>query len=152
MRLWLVAVGKSRPGPARALFEEYRDRLTSPFTLREVVTTKRVEGDELKRLEAGLLLEALPPGCTLVALDERGKALPSADFAHRLGTWRDQGTADLAFIIGGADGLDESVRRRAQLLLAFGPMTWPHMMVRGMLTEQLYRAQQILAGHPYHRV
>lgn len=152
MRLWLVAVGKSRPGPARALFDEYRERLTFPFTLREVVVAKRVEGDELKRLEAAALLQAVPPGCTLVALDERGRALASPDFAARVGTWRDQGVADLAFVIGGADGLDDSVRQRAQMLLAFGPMTWPHMLVRGMLTEQLYRAQQILAGHPYHRV
>ncbi|MBB6254707.1 rRNA large subunit m3Psi methyltransferase RlmH [Nitrospirillum iridis] len=87
-----------------------------------------------------------------MALDERGKALPSEAFARQVGAWRDGGVADLAFVIGGADGLAEEVRRRASLLIAFGPMTWPHMMVRGMLAEQLYRAQQILAGHPYHRV
>ncbi|MDZ5646275.1 23S rRNA (pseudouridine(1915)-N(3))-methyltransferase RlmH [Nitrospirillum sp. BR 11828] len=152
MRVWLIAVGRSRPGPARDLFEEYKGRITWPFTLREVECRKRVEGDELKRLEAQLLLEAIPPGATLVAMDERGKALPSEAFARQVGTWRDGGVADLAFVIGGADGLAEEVRRRASLLIAFGPMTWPHMMVRGMLAEQLYRAQQILAGHPYHRV
>ncbi|MFM2045049.1 MAG: hypothetical protein RLY86_3625 [Pseudomonadota bacterium] len=152
MRLWLAAVGRAKPGPARDLFEEYRTRLTWPLSLKEVETRKRVEGAELKRLEAELLLAAVPDGATLIALDERGKALPSPDFAARIGAWRDQGVQDLAFIIGGADGLAEEVRQRAHLLLAFGPMTWPHMMVRGMLAEQIYRAQQILAGHPYHRV
>ncbi|WP_119678039.1 23S rRNA (pseudouridine(1915)-N(3))-methyltransferase RlmH [Indioceanicola profundi] len=151
MRLWLAAVGRAKPGPARDLFEEYQGRLGWPLTLREVEVKKRVEGEELKRLEAELLLAAIPAGAKLVALDERGRALPSSDFAARIGAWRDQGTADIAFVIGGADGLAEEVRRRADLLLAFGPMTWPHMMVRGMLAEQLYRAQQILAGHPYHR-
>jgi len=151
MRLWLAAVGRARPGPARDLFEEYRARLTWPLTLREVEVRKRVEGEELKRLEAELLLAAIPPGAVLVALDERGRSLPSVDFAARLGAWRDQGAGDIAFVIGGADGLDESIRRRADLLIAFGAMTWPHMLVRGMLAEQIYRAQQILSGHPYHR-
>jgi 23S rRNA (pseudouridine1915-N3)-methyltransferase len=86
-----------------------------------------------------------------VALDERGKALPSEAFAAKIGDWRDRGAGDLAFLIGGADGHGDAVRARADFLLAFGPMTWPHMLVRGMLAEQLYRAQQILAGHPYHR-
>lgn len=152
MRLWLAAVGRAKPGPARDLFEEYKARLSWPFTLREVETKKRLEGDELKRAEAELLLAALPAGATLVALDERGRMMGSADFAARVGQWRDGGIGDLAFIIGGADGLDESIRQKAALVLAFSPMTWPHMMVRGMLAEQLYRAQQIIAGHPYHRV
>ncbi|HYE52301.1 MAG TPA: 23S rRNA (pseudouridine(1915)-N(3))-methyltransferase RlmH [Azospirillaceae bacterium] len=151
MRLWLAAIGRARPGPARDLFEEYRSRLSWPLTLREIEPKKKVEGEELKRLEAQLLLEAVPPGATLVALDERGRALSSGDFAAKVGAWRDGGVADLAFVIGGADGLAEEVRRRAALLLAFGTMTWPHMLVRGMLAEQIYRAQQILAGHPYHR-
>ncbi|MFC7333403.1 23S rRNA (pseudouridine(1915)-N(3))-methyltransferase RlmH [Rhodocista pekingensis] len=151
MRLWLAAVGRARPGPVRDLFEEYRGRLSWSLTLKEVEARKRVEGEELKRLEADLLLAAVPPGAILVALDERGQMLASDAFARRLGTWRDQGSPDIAFVIGGADGLAEEVRRRADLLLAFGPMTWPHMLVRGMLAEQIYRAQQILAGHPYHR-
>lgn len=151
MRLWLAAVGRARPGPVRDLFEEYRGRLGWSLTLKEVEARKKVEGEELKRLEADLLLAAVPPAAILVALDERGQMLASDAFARRLGTWRDQGSPDIAFVIGGADGLAEEVRRRADLLLAFGPMTWPHMLVRGMLAEQIYRAQQILAGHPYHR-
>lgn len=151
MRLWLAAVGRARGGPARDLYEEYAGRLTWPLTLKEVEVKKRLPPDELKRQEAELLLAAIPAGATVVALDERGKTMDSAAFAQRIGAWRDGGVADLAFLIGGADGHGEAVRRRADLLLAFGPMTWPHMLVRGMLTEQIYRAQQILAGHPYHR-
>lgn len=152
MRLWLAAVGKAKPGAARDLFDEYKARITWPFQLREVETKKRLEGEELKRAEAELLLTAIPAGATIVALDERGRMMGSEDFAARMGQWRDAAVGDLAFIIGGADGLDPSVRQKAALVLAFSPMTWPHMMVRGMLAEQVYRAQQILAGHPYHRV
>ena len=151
MRLWLAAVGRARGGPARDLYEEYAGRLGWPLTLREVEVKKRLSSDELKRQEAELLLAAIPAGATIVALDERGTALSSAAFAQRVGGWRDSGVGDLAFLIGGADGHGEEVRKRASFLLAFGPATWPHMMVRGMLAEQLYRAQQILAGHPYHR-
>mgnify|MGYP000862980659 CR=1 FL=1 len=152
MKLWLAAVGRARGGPARDLFDEYAGRLTWPFTLREVEVKKRLSSDELKRQEADLLLAAVPAGATIVALDERGRMLDSPAFAHKIGQWRDSGVGDLAFLIGGADGHGEAVRQRADVLMAFGPMTWPHMLVRGMLTEQLYRAQQILAGHPYHRV
>lgn len=152
MRLWLAAVGRARPGPARDLYEEYASRLGWPLTLREVEVKKRLSSDELKRQEAELLLAAIPQGATVVALDERGKTMGSALFAEKIGVWRDRGVGDLAFVIGGADGHGDAVRARADLLLAFGPMTWPHMMVRGMVAEQIYRAQQILAGHPYHRV
>lgn len=151
MRLWLAAVGRSRGGPTRDLFDEYVGRLEWPFTLKEVEVKKRLSSDELKRQEAELLLAAVPAGAIVVALDERGKALPSEAFAAKIGDWRDRGAGDLAFLIGGADGHGDAVRARADFLLAFGPMTWPHMLVRGMLAEQLYRAQQILAGHPYHR-
>ncbi|WP_207456908.1 23S rRNA (pseudouridine(1915)-N(3))-methyltransferase RlmH [Azospirillum sp. SYSU D00513] len=151
MRLWLAAVGRSRAGPARDLYEEYAGRLSWPLTLREVEVKKRLPPDELKRQEAELLLAAIPANALVVALDERGKALDSAGFAAKIGAWRDQGASDIAFLIGGADGHGDAVRARADLLLGLGAMTWPHMLVRGMLAEQLYRAQQILAGHPYHR-
>jgi 23S rRNA (pseudouridine1915-N3)-methyltransferase len=96
-------------------------------------------------------LPAKAGGLVVVALDERGKALASEAFARRIAGWRDGGAQDLAFLIGGADGHAPAVRERADFLLSLGPMTWPHLMVRAMLAEQLYRAQQILAGHPYHR-
>jgi 23S rRNA (pseudouridine1915-N3)-methyltransferase len=152
LRIHLIAVGRARQGPERALYEHFAGRLTAwPLALREVEPRGRVPANRLKAAEAEAILAALPGGATLVALDEAGKSLASADFAARIGRWRDDAVADLAFVIGGADGLDDSVRRRADLVLSFGRATWPHMLVRGMLAEQLYRAQQILAGHPYHR-
>jgi 23S rRNA (pseudouridine1915-N3)-methyltransferase len=92
-----------------------------------------------------------PPGAVTVALDERGQPLSSAAFAARLGAWRDAGVREARFLIGAADGLSDTERAAADLLLAFGPATWPHLLVRAMLAEQLYRATTILAGHPYHR-
>src|SRR5690606_18149242 len=97
-----------------------------------------------------LLLKAAPPGALIVALDERGRALDSAGFAAQLARWRDAGR-DLAFLIGGADGLDDEVRAKAGFLLSLGPMTWPHQLARVLLAEQLWRAYSILSGHPYHR-
>jgi 23S rRNA (pseudouridine1915-N3)-methyltransferase len=105
----------------------------------------------LKRREAELILAALPARSRLVALDASGGSWSSPEFAERLAQWRDSGVPELAFAIGGAEGLDRPVLDRATAVLSLGPMTWPHRLVRGMLLEQLYRAQQILAGHPYHR-
>ena len=98
-----------------------------------------------------MLLAALPPGARLVALDERGAAWSSIELANRLAGWRDAGSSAVAFAIGGADGLGSAVIERADAVLSLGKMTWPHLLVRGMLLEQLYRAQQISTGHPYHR-
>lgn len=152
MRLWLVAVGRSRGGVWAALWDEYRRRLHWPMEVREVEVKRRTAGaEDLRRREAELLAAALPAAATVVALDERGIMLSSEAFAGRIRGWRDGGVDDLAFVIGGADGLDEGIRRRAGLVMSLGPMTWPHLLVRGMLGEQLYRAQQILIGHPYHR-
>lgn len=151
MRLWIAAVGRLRAGPVKDVVEDYARRSPWPLRIREVEVRKRLSGPELKRAEAALLLEAVPPGARLVALDERGRDLSSEAFAERLGQWRDEGVGDLAFLIGGADGHDETIRERAALTVAFGRMTWPHMLARAMLAEQIYRAQTILEGHPYHR-
>ena len=97
------------------------------------------------------MARAIPAGALVVALDERGESLSSRELAGRIGSWRDGGQSDIAFAIGGADGLDPSIRERAGLVLSFGRLTWPHQLARAMLAEQIYRAQQILAGHPYHR-
>jgi 23S rRNA (pseudouridine1915-N3)-methyltransferase len=102
--------------------------------------------------EAVLLERALPANATIIALDERGKLLKSPEFSTKISTYRDNGVSDLAFIIGGADGIAKSLRDRAAFRLSFGQMVWPHMLARVMLTEQLYRAASILAGSPYHRV
>lgn len=151
MRVHIVAVGRARRGPEKALFDAYAERIRWPFKLHEVEEKRPLSGAELKAREADLLLGAIPDGAVVVALDERGKALGSEELAARVGQWRDDGRGDLVFVIGGADGLDERVRARADLSLCFGKLTWPHMLVRGMLAEQVYRCQQILAGHPYHR-
>ncbi|MGE0155026.1 MAG: 23S rRNA (pseudouridine(1915)-N(3))-methyltransferase RlmH [Reyranellaceae bacterium] len=151
MRLSIVAVGKARASPERDLYQHYARRIVWPLQLIEVEEKKRLPPAELKAAEARLLLAAVPARAAIWALDGSGKALSSADLAAALKKRQDGGEADLALLIGGADGLDRPVLERAGMRLSLGPMTWPHMLVRGMLAEQLYRAQQILAGHPYHR-
>jgi 23S rRNA (pseudouridine1915-N3)-methyltransferase len=122
-----------------------------PPAIVELDVKQRLPPTMVKVREAELILEALPPGATLLALDERGAAWSSREFAGRLAAWRDRGVPELAFAIGGAEGLGAAILGRATAILSLGSMTWPHLLVRGMLLEQLYRAQQILAGHPYHR-
>jgi 23S rRNA (pseudouridine1915-N3)-methyltransferase len=120
-------------------------------SLVEVEEKRRLTGAELKQREAALILAALPADARLVALDERGATWTSRQFADRLAGWRDGGAGVLAFAIGGADGLGQAVIERADAVLSLGQMTWPHLLARSLLLEQLYRTQQILAGHPYHR-
>ncbi|MBI4184825.1 MAG: 23S rRNA (pseudouridine(1915)-N(3))-methyltransferase RlmH [Proteobacteria bacterium] len=151
MKILIGAVGRARSGPEADLFTAYAARLARPLRLREVVERRPLPPAELRRREAELLLALVPAGARVVALDERGRALSSAAFAQTLGRWRDEGAAEVAFLIGGAEGLAEEVRGRADLVLSLGPMTWPHLLVRALLAEQLYRAQAILSGHPYHR-
>jgi 23S rRNA (pseudouridine1915-N3)-methyltransferase len=122
-----------------------------PVSLVEVEEKRRLTGAELKQREAALILAALPADARLVALDERGATWTSRQFADRLAGWRDGGAGVLAFAIGGADGLGQAVIERADAVLSLGQMTWPHLLARSLLLEQLYRTQQILAGHPYHR-
>ena len=112
---------------------------------------RRLPAAALKAREAELILAALPGRSRLVALDASGEMWSSRGFADRLAGWRDTGVPELAFAVGGAEGLDATILDRAAVLMSLGPMTWPHFLVRGMLLEQLYRAQQILADHPYHR-
>jgi 23S rRNA (pseudouridine1915-N3)-methyltransferase len=122
-----------------------------PPAIVELEEKKTLPPAQLKAREAELILAALPAGALLVALDEKGVGWSSRELAERLAAWRDQGVATLAFAIGGAGGLGNAVTGRADAILSLGALTWPHLLVRGMLLEQLYRAQQILAGHPYHR-
>ncbi|HEX3971777.1 MAG TPA: 23S rRNA (pseudouridine(1915)-N(3))-methyltransferase RlmH [Stellaceae bacterium] len=150
MRLTIVAIGRHKAGPLKALQEFYAERIRWPLAIREVEERRKLSPAELKAREAELILDALPKDAVLIALDGRGKTLSSTDLADRLARWRDA-DASLAFVIGGADGLADAVLNQAKLTLSLGAMTWPHLLVRGMLLEQLYRAQQILAGHPYHR-
>jgi len=154
MRLHVVAVGRfggGRHASERTLFEHFARRITSDLTLKEVEEKRPLAAAQRRRREGELLLAAVPLGAVVVALDAGGRALSSAAFAERLARWRDSGISDVAFLVGGADGLDEAVTGAAELVLSLGPMTWPHLLVRGMLAEQIYRAQCISSGHPYHR-
>jgi 23S rRNA (pseudouridine1915-N3)-methyltransferase len=129
----------------------YAGRLNPPPAIVELEEKRKLPPLQLKAREAELILAALPAGARLVALDEKGARWSSRELAGRLAAWRDEGVATLAFAIGGADGLGAAVAERSDAVVSLGAMTWPHLLVRGMLLEQLYRAQQILAGHPYHR-
>lgn len=144
LRIEILAAARLKKGPFAELRDEYLKRMAWPLTITEIEGKNAVE-------EQARLVEKIRPGATLIALDEKGKVLTSREFASRLSELSTQGLTDVQFLIGGADGLNDEIRKRARFLLAFGPQTWPHMMVRVMLLEQLYRAQQIIAGHPYHR-
>ncbi len=154
MRFLIVAVGRAKAGPEKAIFQLFQKRLQAPFSIKliEVDDKGAFRGDQLRKREASLLNGCVTDGSMVMALDEKGKPMSSTEFAGKIGDWRDQGIRDLVFIIGGADGLDNSICKRAQYVISFGKQTWPHMLVRGLLAEQLYRAQCILYGHPYHRV
>jgi 23S rRNA (pseudouridine1915-N3)-methyltransferase len=159
MKIGIVAVGRLKAGPERELVARYSERLAATgksLGLSGPVLTERSESNarsasERKAQEASDILAALEDSALLLALDERGKSMDSDAFAARIGQWRDSGRKSLMFVIGGADGLDERVRDRADLVLSFGAMTMPHQLVRVVLLEQLYRAATILSGHPYHR-
>ena len=159
MRLVIAAIGRLKVGPERDLAGRYRERAAGAGRAVGVRSVEVLEFDESRarrtqdRLEeeAAAIGRGLPEIAAIVALDSRGEALSSKEFAARLEGWRDQAIPATVFVIGGADGLAESVRRRARLCLAFGPATWPHQLVRIMLLEQIYRAVTILSGHPYHR-
>lgn len=122
-----------------------------PPAIVEVDERRSLPPVQLKGREGELILGALPAGVPFLALDERGVQWSSRALAERIAIWRDRGSPEIAFAIGGADGLHSMVLDRADVTLSLGSMTWPHLLVRGMLLEQLYRAQQILTGHPYHR-
>lgn len=121
------------------------------ITLKEVEEKKPLKGEKLKAREAELLLKAVPKGATLIVLHETGKQYESVNFAKMLTDYADQGVQDLAFLIGGADGHSAETLKLADQLLSLGKMTWPHLMVRGLLAEQIYRAYSIQNNHPYHR-
>lgn len=155
MKLKIAVVGRLRSGPEADLVSDYLDRFEKTgraFGLGSV-TLAEVEAKKGGMSAEALLLEKATTGSTpLCILDERGKTMSSPDFADLLAKWRDEGCSEPAFVIGGADGIDPSLQAKADVAISFGKMVWPHMLVRVMLAEQLYRAASILAGSPYHRV
>lgn len=158
MRLSVVAVGRLKAGPERELVERYRHRIGAigrslGLTGLDLVELpeSRARREEDRRAEEADALLARAAASVLVVFDERGQSLTSEVFASRIGAWRDEGRPAVACVIGGPDGLDPSLRARADLVLSFGALTLPHQIVRALVVEQLYRAVTILAGHPYHR-
>lgn len=155
MRLHICAVGRLRAGPERMLIDDYIKRADRSGRAFGLGPTQEHQVDDRKgggmAGEAALLRRTVPQGAKLAVLDERGKTLTSPQFADLLAHWRDTGTQDAAFVIGGADGIAPELRRDADFALSFGAMVWPHLLVRAMLSEQIYRATSILAGSPYHR-
>ena len=138
MLLHIVARGKIGRSSEAELVERYLKRVQWPTRVTELP-------------DRGGNLPALPTGSITIVLDERGEALSSSKLAKKLERWRDDGKREVRFLIGGADGHDKELRSSADLLLSFGPQTWPHLLARAMLAEQLFRATSILANHPYHR-
>jgi len=136
--LHIVARGKIGRSPEAELVERYLKRIAWPTKVTELP-------------ERGAKLPDQPANGVTVVLDERGKPVPSSDLAKKLEAWRDAGKRECRFVIGAADGHAAEQRASADLLLSFGPSTWPHLLVRAMLAEQLFRATSILANHPYHR-
>jgi len=126
-------------------------RLKDDLTIKEMAAAKSLPAAETQKAEAALLLKVVPEKSFVILLDERGKDLSSRELAAKMNAWQEQSHTNLVFLIGGADGVTDDVRKRANFTLCFGRTTWPHRLVRVMLLEQIYRAQQINSGHPYHR-
>lgn len=152
MKLTFLSVGKDRSGLFAPGVDEYSKRLTHTHKVQLVeLPESRASGQKAKEEEGAALLKKLGPRDALVALDERGKLLSSVDFAKWLGRQQDSGR-DVAFVIGGDEGLSDEVRARATLVLSLSAMTLPHRLARLVLVEQVYRAFSILRGEPYHKV
>lgn len=152
MRMLISAIGKlKKKSPEDQLIEEYIRKTRWPVSVRESEEKKALSGEALKEAEGRLLLDSVPSGAKIIALDERGEMLSSVELARKVAHWRDTGVEDVAFLIGGANGHTETIRKRADLVLSFGRMTLPHMLMRVVAAEQIYRVRTILDGHPYHR-
>ena len=159
MRLLVLAVGHARGTPEALLTEDFFGRARAmgrrmgiaSVAIEEIAVSKKRDAKTRMAEECERLAARVPEGAHVILLDAKGKGMTSEDFAEMLGALRDAGTRDLCFVIGGPDGLAALPGIRAGRSLAFGPQTWPHLLVRAMLSEQIYRALTILAGHPYHR-
>lgn len=150
MDVLIVAVGKARRGPEQSLVEKYQKRTRWKVTVKEVNEQQQGSLEQRLSREGEAILKAVPKGAFLFVLDSRGNEFESDAFARKIEALADQGSATIAFVIGGPDGNDKMVLNRADQLLSLGKMTWPHMIARAMLAEQIYRAWTIASRHPYH--
>lgn len=151
MKITILAVGRCGKSAEGELIKRYIERTPWKITIKEVEERRPIKGEGRKKSEAAMLLAALPKNAYIIALDERGKNQNSTAFAKTISQAAENGFDHIAFIIGGADGLSSDVLNKAHIKLSFGAMVWPHMMVRAMLCEQVYRAWAILNRHPYHK-
>ena len=151
LKITVISIGRFGKGPERTLFDAYLKRLSWPCELIELEDRKGGSDIERKARENAMLRERAAGLDAVIALDETGKTLSSREFAGRLQGFADDGRRKVGLLIGGADGLDEETRALADFSLSLGRLTWPHLLVRALLAEQLYRASAILSGHPYHR-
>lgn len=159
MKFYILAVGHRMPAWVATGFADYAQRMAPemPIVLREIRPEARPSGkggaalmQRILQAEAGRIRAALPPNSVMIALDERGRTYSTQRLAEAVGLWRQEGR-DIAFVIGGADGLEPELKQSAQLMLSLSAMTLPHQLVRVLLAEQIYRAVSILSNHPYHR-
>jgi len=150
MRILIAAIGKAKAGGELDLYHDYTKRLPWKLTCKEHVVRAPSPDQRLER-ESTQLMQACAGYDKIIALDETGKLLSSNEFAGQLKTWQQQGASSFAFMIGGSDGLSDAALKKAHLIWSFGRVTWPHMLVRALLAEQLYRAHSIITNHPYHR-
>ncbi len=150
MHIRLLAVGSKQPQWVDDCCALYQLRLPKTWRFQLVEIAQGKPGHNDKARQGQRVLDALAPSESLIALDERGRSMNSEKFSEQLGRWS-QDARDLAFVIGGADGLDKSVLERSLMTLSLSSMTMPHGMARAMFMEQLYRAHSLLSGHPYHR-
>ncbi len=147
VKIHIIAIGRMKSGPMLDIFNDYIKRNDWQIILHEMSTKFHSQSEE-----AAALIKKIPTQCKVIALDERGDTKTnSVQLSRKIQDWIDHGHHEIAFIIGGADGLDQTIRERSDYLLSFGRLTWPHMLVRVMLSEQIYRINSIIKNHPYHR-
>ena len=150
LKIEIIAVGRLKKGPLFELAQDYLKRINWKLSAHEL-ESKYTRPEDIQADENRKIAALIAPNAFVIVMDEHGNGLRSLDFAKTIENLQNTGEQHIQFIIGGADGLTDDVKGRANLLLSFGQQTWPHMLARVMLLEQIYRAQQILAGHPYHR-
>lgn len=153
MKITIIAISKFENSLYKEVFEDYHKRMKWDVELKEfeLKNSKNMNDTQVKKGEAELMMKAIKPGSVVIAMDEKGKQFTSQNFAKLISEFSVRGESHLTFIIGGANGLDAELLQKAHLKISLGLMTFPHLMARSILMEQLYRAQSIIAGHPYHR-
>ena len=151
MNIEIISIGKFRNSPQKEIFELYKKRCSWNIKLKELEAKNLSNPAIVKEKEGELILAAIPASAKIIVLDEAGKSLSSKEFAGLIQNFRNNSVSNLAFIIGGADGTSTKVQQKADVILSLGKITFPHMMVRSILSEQLYRAFSIINNHPYHR-